>query len=172
MRINVLSPRTLADQHLRAEYNEIYSMMITYYRRSILERKTSFDESEIPTKYTLNKGHAKFFYNKMKYVQDRWYAIRKECNRRGFVTNLVELDYNTVKPEHMNSYDTTYEAKLINIERILSRIYMKIFKQNKNGFYTYERKHMTFLQFCTLIRENENIEDRDMFNIIKKIKGE
>lgn len=171
MRVNTIRPELLADQHLRAEYNEIHGMMIAYYRRSVLERKTKFNESEIPKNYILSKGHAMFFYDKMKFVQDRWYSIREECQRRGYVTNLTTLNYSIVKPEHMNSYEINYNDKIINLERILTRIYTKIYKQNKPNFYTFHKKPMKFLDWCILYTEKENIKQEDMYKIISLIEN-
>ena len=63
VRINLVHPKKLADQHLIAEYNEIL-MLIGYVRKyPPLEN--------IPDSYKLGKGHVKFFKNKLDYLYIR-----------------------------------------------------------------------------------------------------
>src|SRR6056297_3666730 len=81
VRNNILEPKKLTDQHLCAENVEI-DMAIGYYKRY-----PYLDGSE-PKFYTLNKGHIKFFKNKLKYLNNRHKAIRKEMINRGFNTSL------------------------------------------------------------------------------------
>ena len=40
-------------------------------RRTLLS-KNGYNESKVPKKYTLNKGHVYFFYNKGKYLHKRY----------------------------------------------------------------------------------------------------
>lgn len=80
-RINIIDPSELYDQHLVAEYREIF-MVVPSLRRS-LNRKTPFKKSEIPNTYTLNRGHVKFFYNKLEYLQKRYQSLITEMKRRG-----------------------------------------------------------------------------------------
>ena len=97
MRINVVDVSFLTDQHLRAEYNEIYSMMIPYYTRTMnskLVKAKGFDESRIPDDYTLSTGHATFFMNKMLFVKKRFEAVSLECKRRGFNVKYDTLGVN------------------------------------------------------------------------------
>ena len=56
VRINIINPKKLADQHLVAEYNEIL-MLIGHIKK--------FPKINNPPKnYTLDKGHINFFKNK------------------------------------------------------------------------------------------------------------
>lgn len=125
MRINTVPVEMLADQHLIAEYNEASGMQIQYYRRSVLQRKTPFLDSEIPPSYTLGKGHATFFYNKMLFVYNRWHAVRNECIKRGVKVTIPDLDYSIVKMNHMNDWIPTQKDVIVNLERIQDRISMK-----------------------------------------------
>ena len=63
MRINVIDVKYLSDAHLRAENREIL-MSCHYYRKSA-ESGKGIQRNKIPEQYTLNQGHAMFFYNKM-----------------------------------------------------------------------------------------------------------
>jgi len=79
-RINIVNPRELTDQHLVAEYREIF-MVGSSLQRSL--KSKSWDINSIPKRYTLNTGHVKFFYNKGKYLYKRYSDLRKEMRSRG-----------------------------------------------------------------------------------------
>ena len=81
-RINLVPPSELTDQHLIAEYREIF-MVAGSLRRTLLS-KNGFQESRVPKKYTLNKGHVYFFYNKGQYLHKRYLDLISEMKRRGF----------------------------------------------------------------------------------------
>lgn len=76
-RINVIPVEELTDQHLMAEYREL-PMIPAIARRSSVEGYKHTD------KYTLNKGHVKFFYDKKQFLLDRWLNLIKELYDRGF----------------------------------------------------------------------------------------
>jgi deoxyribonuclease (pyrimidine dimer) len=76
VRVNLISPRKLTDQHLIAEYNEIL-MLVGYVRK--------FPKCEgVPENYRLGKGHIKFFKNKLVYLKKRHAEIKEEMRRRKF----------------------------------------------------------------------------------------
>ena len=81
-RVNIVPVQELYDQHLIAEYREI-TMVPAALARTLKSKKGLIQEN-IPRKYTLNKGHVYFFYNKGKYLFDRYHEIIKEMHRRGF----------------------------------------------------------------------------------------
>ena len=51
-RINIISPSELTDQHLIAEYREIF-MVAGSLKRTLIS-KSGFVESKVPKNYTLN----------------------------------------------------------------------------------------------------------------------
>ena len=79
VRINLINPKNLSDQHLIAEYNEIL-MLIGYVKKSPRL-------GEITSKYTLGKGHILFFKNKLRYLKKRHELIKKEMKKRSFNAN-------------------------------------------------------------------------------------
>lgn len=85
VRINIISPEILADQHLIAEYNEIL-MLFGHVKK--------YPEAEdIPEKYVLGRGHITFFKDKLLYLKKRHELLRQEMRRRGFNANVrIELD--------------------------------------------------------------------------------
>lgn len=81
-RINIIPPERLYDQHLIAEYREIF-MVAAALKRS-LKAKNGFSLSQIPKSFTLGKGHIKFFYDKGKYLYKRYTLLTEEMEKRGF----------------------------------------------------------------------------------------
>ena len=78
-RINLVDPQELYDQHLVAEYRELF-MVGSSLQRSLRSPKWSVDR--IPVKFTLNKGHVSFFYNKGLYLYKRYLALIEEMVKR------------------------------------------------------------------------------------------
>ena len=85
-RINIIPVEELWDQHLIAEYREI--TMIPAALNRTLNSKVGFNKLKIKKRYTLNKGHVYFFYDKGKYLNIRYKKIIKEMEYRGFKPNL------------------------------------------------------------------------------------
>jgi len=81
-RINLIEPSELTDQHLVAEYREIF--MVGGSLKRTLRSKSGYQESKVPKQYTLNSGHVYFFYNKGKYLDKRYQELIKEMKNRGF----------------------------------------------------------------------------------------
>jgi len=92
-RINIIDVSELTDQHLIAEYREIF--MVGGSLKRTLKSKSGYQESKVPKKFTLNSGHVYFFYNKGKYLDNRYVEIRTEMKRRGF------------KPDSNRRFDTS-----------------------------------------------------------------
>jgi deoxyribonuclease (pyrimidine dimer) len=81
-RINIIEPSELTDQHLIAEYREIF--MVGGSLNRTLNSKVGYKEEKVPKRYTLNSGHVYFFYNKGKYLHNRYQELIDEMKRRGF----------------------------------------------------------------------------------------
>ena len=58
-RINIIDPSELYDQHLIAEYREIF--MVAGSLKRTLVSKTGYKEEKVSKRYTLNKEHVYFF---------------------------------------------------------------------------------------------------------------
>jgi deoxyribonuclease (pyrimidine dimer) len=115
VRINLLEPKALADQHLIAEFNEIL-MAIGYYKKHPkLE--------DIPEHYTLGKGHIKFFKDKLLYLLKRHMRITKEMQRRGFEPKAEMVG--VFPTTHYKDYTPTSEAIEIIKERIIWKLNLK-----------------------------------------------
>ena len=124
-RINIVEPSELTDQHLIAEYREIF--MIAGSLKRTLMSKTGYDKSKVPKKYTLNKGHVYFFYNKGKYLNNRYQKLILELEKRGFklskdrfFTKEIFIDNNLY-----NDWEPSLDDYTIIRERIKNKISMK-----------------------------------------------
>ena len=121
-RINIISPSELTDQHLIAEYREIF-MVAGSLKRTLIS-KSGFVESKVPKNFTLNNGHVYFFYNKGKYLYKRYNLIINEMKSRGF-----KPDEKRIFPKDifiMNNLFNDWEPNQSDIKIIRKRINEKI----------------------------------------------
>ena len=81
-RINIVPTKELADQHLVAEYRELF-MVGSALARTLKSPNRDKSLSSIPEKFTLNTGHVKFFYNNGRYLRKRYDELVEEMKRRG-----------------------------------------------------------------------------------------
>jgi deoxyribonuclease (pyrimidine dimer) len=116
VRINLINPRKLADQHLIAEYNEILMLLGYVIRYPVVK--------DIPEEFTLNKGHIKFFKNKLVYIKKRHETLKKEMRERGFVTNKT-IKLSDYPQELHQDWRPAAKDKLLIKERIREKIHFK-----------------------------------------------
>ena len=125
VRINLISPKKLADQHLIAEYNEIL-MLLGYVKK--------YPEiSELPENYCLGKGHIKFFKNKLLYLKKRHELIKKEMKKRGFNAKM-RVNLNEFSKELVNDWKPLKKDKKIIINRLKEKI------EQKPDYYNYYKE--------------------------------
>jgi len=119
-RINVVPVQELSRLHLIAEYKEI--MRLPGNLKTSLNRKKPFDMAEIPSQYTLGKGHVKFFYNKMLYLKNRFELLIAEMKARGYKPNYVDSQIFMNCPiQFLNDYVPDAQAIELNRMRIKER---------------------------------------------------
>jgi|TARA_B100000029_G_scaffold309241_1_gene301830 deoxyribonuclease (pyrimidine dimer) len=122
-RINIIDPSELTDQHLIAEYREIF-MVGSSLQRSL--KSKSWDIKSIPKQYTLNKGHVKFFYDKGKYLSKRYDDLRKEMKARGMNPDDTRVFKREQWPNELwNDWTPRIEDYKIIRKRIQEKIDMK-----------------------------------------------
>lgn len=137
-RINVVDPEYLTDQHLMAEYREL-PMVIGSLKRSLRSAK---GVHSIPSEYTLNGGHVKFFYNKGKFLKRRYAALIAELVKRGYSIDPASrtVDFTVFGNNGLdNDWQASYTALHINCERIQLRI------NSKKEFYRWQGKKLNTL---------------------------
>lgn len=114
-RINVgIHPTELPDKLLIAEHREI-----TRIPNNLRNGKAVL--KDIPEKFTLGKGHVKFFYNKVKYLSNRYALLYNECIFRGFNITDKSTSFMDFPQELFNDYIETEQDRLLLIERIQSK---------------------------------------------------
>lgn len=119
-RINIIPPKELTDQHLVAEYSE--TLMLRANLDRTLKSKKGFIESKVPEKFTLNKGHCYFFYNKGEYIHKRFESLKREMYKRGF-TPIHNL---STWPQYLRkNWRPTERDKSIVRKRIVEKISLK-----------------------------------------------
>ena len=116
VRVNIINPKYLTDQHLIAEYNEIL-MLIGY-----VKKYPSLEN--IPENYCLGKGHIKFFKNKLLYIKKRHELIKEEMKKRGFKTNKT-LRISEFKAKLKNDWKPNKKDKKIIKKRLIEKIKKK-----------------------------------------------
>ena len=122
-RINIINPSELTDQHLVAEYREIF-MVGSSLQRSL--KSKNWDINNIPKKFTLNVGHVKFFYDKGKYLSNRYAELRKEMKARGMAPDSMRTFKREQWPDELyNDWTPTIEDEKIIRKRIDERIAQK-----------------------------------------------
>lgn len=151
-RINLVPPAELTDQHLFAEFREI-KMIPKSLARSLLaaqkrcvcmpgwsDPNTDYGVllviRNIPSFFTLNKGHVSFFYNKGAYLRDRYWALRFELLNRGVNFNQADKfdpDGVMLHPAFNGDYVPTHAALAIIRARIAEKIAMKPTWYRYNG---------------------------------------
>lgn len=133
-RINIIDPELLLDQHLMAEYREL-PRMFTFIEQHY--KGVPMDRSDT---YTLNRGHMKFFYDKLEYLKKRQLALFKELLLRDygvvFDINAFLTRYDALPSILKNDYSPTITEQLVNVERIVERF------NAKPEYYTYLREKM------------------------------
>jgi len=126
VRINLIHPKKLADQHLIAEYNEILMLIGHIDKHPTIKNQ--------PKQYCLGKGHINFFKNKINYLKKRHETIKKEMKKRNFKTQ--KTIQTTKYPKYLKQ---NWTPKLKDYEIIKKRIKQKINKKPK--YYKYYSKN-------------------------------
>ena len=132
-RINLLHPKDLSDQHLVAEYREIF-MVGSSLQRSLKSRSWDTTKNTLPKDFTLNSGHVKFFYNKGKYLHKRYLELVSEMKLRGMNPDPTRIFKRNQWPDELYN---DWEPKSKDIEIIKERIKQKINK--KPNWYRWSR---------------------------------
>ncbi len=122
-RINIVHPSELTDQHLIAEYREIF-MVGSSLQRSL--KSKNWNPKDIPIKFTLNTGHVKFFYDKGKYLFKRYDELRIEMKARGMNPDDARVFKREQWPDELwNDWTPSLEDYKLIRQRIEDRINMK-----------------------------------------------
>ena len=129
-RINVDPVEELTNKHLMAEYHEItriFRLVREAQNRGINKYNIDYRLS-IPIEYTLGKGHVLFFYNKLRFILNRYKELQFELRSRNY--NISPIDDSSliegIRMEWLNDYIPTNDALDINRTRIFERLASKL----------------------------------------------
>jgi len=137
VRVNLIDPKKLTDQHLIAEYNEL--LMLSSY----IGKYPNTDNT--PKKYCLGKGHMRFFKNKVLYIKKRHEAIKTEMKKRGFKTNKT-INLQDFRKENKHDWEPCGKDLEIAKKRIISKL------KSKPNYYRYYGEYKPFSFFIKLLR--------------------
>lgn len=118
VRINIINPKSLADQHLIAEYNE--TLMLLGY----IKKYPKLDIKKIPREYKLGSGHMLFFKDKLRYLKKRFERIKKEMTRRGF-SGKIKMELKNFNKKWINDWRPNSLDKKIIKKRLIEKINLK-----------------------------------------------
>ena len=141
VRINLIRPKNLADQHLIAEYDEILMLL------GDIRKNPNLNIEKIPRNYCLGKGHILFFKNKLAYLKERHELLKKEMIQRGFRPKIM-INMKEFKKELKNGWIPKEEDKQIIKNRLIKKIDLKPY------FYRYYRKRMPKAFLINLIKNS------------------
>ncbi len=132
-RINVVPIQEMDYRHILAEYDEIPDV----YRlvRMAIARGETPDHKDNPTTYRLGKGHVRFFYPRLAYVQKREWMLHIELIHRGYRPRVLD-QLQDIPREWFGDYEPTEEAFKLNRKRISDRLYY----MNRNEYSGYVKQ--------------------------------
>lgn len=114
-RINTIPVQELCDSHVLAEIREITRIPNTIKSgRAIIK--------DIPKSFTLGKGHVKFFYNKVGYIERRYNELVIECRNREFEVEDKLTSFQNISNHLINDWNPTPESISLIKNRILERL--------------------------------------------------
>lgn len=138
VRINLINPKYLADQHLIAEYAEILILL-----EKIRKHPKIYD---LPEKYCLGTGHQKFFKNKVKYLKKRHQSLVKEMKKRGFCPRKT-ASLNRIPKKLINNWKPDKRDIPIIKKRLIQKLKLK------SDFYRYYSKKKPLKFFISLVKK-------------------
>lgn len=126
-RINLIDPKDLTDQHLFAEYREITRIFVQV-QTALTKYPATSVLAKIPPSYRLGTGHVLFFYDKLAFIERRYFILKDEVIARGF--NITPKDsivmYHQSIPERFyGDYQPTTDAMALSVGRLIEKIHAK-----------------------------------------------
>lgn len=126
-----IDPKLLTRMHLIAELREI-TMVPAALRRSLRARSPEDILQCIPKKFTLNKGHVTFFYNKLEFLKNRFVKLTDEMKSRGYSPDISRIRaFDGFTNEWYGDWNSTVSDDYVVLERINFRISQKPHLYNK-----------------------------------------
>jgi deoxyribonuclease (pyrimidine dimer) len=122
-RVNLVPPSELHNKHLVAEYRELPRIFGLVQAAIIRGEKP--DDKRNPLTFKLDRGHCRFFYPRLRFLQIRQYSLIEEMLRRGYKVSFRDVPGpDTPGHDHAwwRDYTPTPEALALSRARISERM--------------------------------------------------
>lgn len=116
-RINCVPPAELCGKHLVAEYREL-PRVFALVRAAIARRERPVHVD----RYTMGKGHVRFFLSSLAWLAGRQAALIAEMARRGYSPSFGPPALDGFPQEWCGDWEPDAEALAVNRERIAARM--------------------------------------------------
>lgn len=150
-RINVIDVTLLTDQHLFAEYREI-TRLFALVKQACDKHPNDKILAKIPPTYRMRTGHVLFFYDKLDFIEKRYFALRDEVVKRGFNVTLKDDIVHfrqVIDPCFYQDFLPNQSDMAVNIERLLEKIHAKPNWYKMNGKVIDDNHYCQYLtQIC------------------------
>lgn len=138
VRINLIDPKYLTDQHLIAEYGEILYL---------LGHVRKYPQVEfMPPRYCLGAGHINFFKDKLNYLDKRFNVVKIEMIKRGFSPKL-RLSLKGYPKTLKNDWNPCKDDLKIIKKRLIYKIKLK------PNWYRYHKEHKSLKFYLELTKK-------------------
>ena len=121
-----------------AEYREIRHIPASL-NRSLNSKKFTIDK--IPKEFTLNNGHVMFFYDKGRYILERYLLIQAELIMRGYNLDFNKANFNC-KIFQENNWFNDWNPGKEDIKLVCDRINNRI--QEKPHLYKDKERFLNY----------------------------
>lgn len=128
-RINLVDPELLSDAHLGAEYRELPRAFALV--RAAAERGER-PCGPFPKRFTLGKGHVRFFYPRLGFLVRRYALLVQECARRGRKVSYPAPPLEGIPGEWFGGYEPTDADVRLSLNRIEERGGLRRIQQPAN----------------------------------------
>lgn len=134
-RVNIIPVQELTDQHLFAEYREITRLFALVKQACDKYPINKVLKKVVPT-YRLSTGHVVFFYDKLDFIERRYFELKDEVLKRGFNITLKDdiTEFRQIIDKRFyNDFMPNKNDMAINIERLIEKINAKPNWYKMNG---------------------------------------
>ena len=126
-RVNLVAPQQLTDQHLFAEYREITRLFVQV-KNALDKYPAKTVLAKIPPTYRLGTGHVLFFYDKLAFIEKRYFLLKDEVLARGF--NITPKDdivdfRQVINARFYQDYTPNMDAVHLSIGRLIEKVVAK-----------------------------------------------
>lgn len=126
-RVNIIPVQELTDQHLFAEYREITRLFALVKQACDKYPINTVLKKVVPT-YRLSTGHVVFFYDKLDFIERRYFELKDEVLKRGFNITLKDdiTEFRQIIDKRFyNDFTPNKNDMAINIDRLIEKIHAK-----------------------------------------------